>query len=87
LPIEHALSKLNINKNQNLSISERRNNCQKFANEQIEKQRSQFSQLGLLTDFKTIYRTFDSDYEERQLNVFCSAIKQNLIFQDLKPVY
>jgi isoleucyl-tRNA synthetase len=47
----------------------------------------QFSRLGLLSDFKKIYQTFDNDYEERQLNVFLQAIKQNLIYQDLKPVY
>lgn len=87
LPIEHALSKDGINKNPDLSIKERRENCKNFAIKQINNQIKQFSRLGLLTDFKQIYRTFDSDYEERQLNVFLQAIKQNLIYQDLKPVY
>lgn len=87
LPIEHALSKEGINKNSNLSISERRDNCKNFAIKQINNQIKQFSRLGLLTNFKEIYKTFDNDYEQRQLNVFLAAVKQNLIFQDLKPVY
>jgi isoleucyl-tRNA synthetase len=87
LPIEHALSKIGINNKPNISINERRDNCKAFAIEQIEKQIKQFTRLGLLTDFKKIYCTFDNEYEERQLNVFLEAIKQNLIYQDLKPVY
>jgi isoleucyl-tRNA synthetase len=87
LPIEHALSKTGVNKDPNLSITDKRNNCKNFAITQINNQIKQFARLGLLTDFKQIYRTFDNDYEERQLLVFLQAIKQDLIYQDLKPVY
>jgi isoleucyl-tRNA synthetase len=50
-------------------------------------QRQQFARLGMLTDFKEIYCTYDNDYENRQLNLLLHAFKQKLIYRDLKPVY
>jgi isoleucyl-tRNA synthetase len=87
LPIEHALLKLGVNKDLNLTVAQKRDNCQKFATEQIEKQKTQFKRLGLLTDFREIYRTFDHDYEQRQLELFLKMIDKKMIYQDFKPVY
>jgi isoleucyl-tRNA synthetase len=87
MPIEHALLKKGVNSNPNLSIAEKRENCKNFALEQIEIQKAQFARLGLITDFKTIYRTLDLSFEISQLKVFINAISQDLVYQDLKPVY
>jgi len=87
LPIEYALLKMGINNNPDLSISEKRKNCRNFALQQVELQKQGFSRLGLLTDFNDIYLTLDRDFEVRELQLFSLMIKNNLIYQDLKPVY
>jgi isoleucyl-tRNA synthetase len=75
------------NKDPKLSIVEKRNNCRDFASKFINLQIAQFTRLGLLTDFQKIYRTYDSDYETRQLELLLTAINHKLIYRDLKPVY
>jgi isoleucyl-tRNA synthetase len=75
------------NKDPKLSIVDKRNNCREFATKFIDLQIAQFSRLGLLTDFKKIYRTYDNDYEGRQLELLLTAINRQLIYRDLKPVY
>ncbi|MDR3257839.1 MAG: isoleucine--tRNA ligase [Mycoplasmataceae bacterium] len=87
LPIEHALMSSGANKDPKLSIVEKRNNCRDFASKFINLQIAQFTRLGLLTDFQKIYRTYDSDYETRQLELLLTAINHKLIYRDLKPVY
>jgi isoleucyl-tRNA synthetase len=87
MPIEHALLKLGINKDPDLSIAQKRDNCKKFAQYQIANQKKQFARLGLLTDFSKYYATYDPQFEYLQLQVFVRAIEQKLIYQDLKPVY
>lgn len=87
MPIEHALIKKGINTDANLSIAQKRENCKKFALEQIEIQKQQFMRLGLLSDHQNIYQTLDKEFEADQLDVFAKAIKQKLVYQDFKPVY
>jgi isoleucyl-tRNA synthetase len=87
LPIEHALLLTGENKDPKLSVAQKRNNCQRFADKYINLQKQQFAKLGLATDFKNTYVTYDNDYENRQLQLLLEAFKQHLIYQDLKPVY
>jgi isoleucyl-tRNA synthetase len=87
MPIEHALLKKGVNNNPDLSIIEKRKNCEKFALEQIEIQKQQFGRLGLETDLKHIYTTLDKEFVNDQLKVFITAIEHGLVYQDLKPVY
>ncbi|GHU47725.1 hypothetical protein FACS1894218_2750 [Bacilli bacterium] len=87
MPIEHALLKSGVNKDPKLTISQKRDNCRDFATNFIKLQIEQFARLGLLTDFSNIYRTYDADYETRQLKLLLIAIDKKLIYQDLKPVY
>jgi isoleucyl-tRNA synthetase len=75
------------NRDPKLTIVEKRNNCRDFATKYITLQTQQFLRLGMLSDFKNIYYTYDNEYEHRQLNLLLSAFKQKLIYQDLKPVY
>ncbi len=87
LPIEHALLKKNGAKEQNLSVVERRENCKKFALENVDNQLKQFKRLGLATDFKQIYLTLNPEFEREQLNLFLAMVKKNMVFQDFKPIY
>lgn len=87
LPIEHALLKKGINKDPNLSISEKRDNCKDFAMKHIKKQQQDFMALGLMSDFENIYKTFDPSFEKNQLELFLIMIQKKLIVRNFKPVY
>lgn len=87
MPIEVALTKTGKNKEPNLSIIEKRKNCEQFALDWVEKQKQQFIRLGTLSNFSEIYRTLDHSFEINQLKLFNKMIKDNLIYQDLKPIY
>lgn len=86
LPIEHAMLKNNPN-SKNESVIQQRKNCYEYALQQIENQKKQFSRIGLLTDFKKIYRTLDHEFEIEQLKLFLTLVQKELIYRDKKPVY
>ncbi|WVH36971.1 isoleucine--tRNA ligase [Mycoplasmoides gallisepticum] len=88
LPIEHAVqSKLGQKEFFKLSVLERIEVCRDFAFNQVQKQKEQFSSLGLVTDFKVCYHTYDKQYEIDQLKVFAKMINEGLVYQDYKPIY
>jgi isoleucyl-tRNA synthetase len=70
-----------------LSITEKRNKCKDFANENVNKQIEQFKRLGLIFDLKNNYLTMYPWFEYNQLNLFLSMVEKHLIFQDFKPVW
>ena len=61
--------------------------CKEFASSWIEKQKSQFLSLGLLTRFDKIYRTFDKNIEVNQIKISFKMLNVGLIYNDLKPIY
>jgi isoleucyl-tRNA synthetase len=87
LPIENALTKKkNINRKA-MPISEFRELCSAYANEQIARQKDQFLSLGVLGDYENYYATNQPAYEAMQLEVFATMVEQGLIYKGLKPVY
>ena len=87
LPIEHAIFKKMEKKYYALTAVEKRDLCYQFALDNIEIQKKQFAQFGLLTDYTKFYCTLTKDYEKRQLELFIEMIKKGLIYQAFKPVY
>ncbi|MDC4181972.1 isoleucine--tRNA ligase [Mycoplasma bradburyae] len=88
LPIEHAVQlKLGQEQFFKLSVLERMEVCRDFAINQIKNQKEQFKTLGLITDFKACYYTYDKQYEIDQLKVFAKMINEGLVYQDYKPIY
>lgn len=87
LPIEHALLKKGQNKDPNLTITQKWNNCAKFAIENVKKQMAQFSRLGLACNLEDNYLTLYPWFEINHLNLFLAMVKKGLVFQDFKPVY
>ena len=61
--------------------------CFNYANSQVKIQEEQFKQLALLTNFDNKYLTLDKEFESKQISVFHKMLNQNLVYQDLKPVY
>ncbi|MBE4703780.1 isoleucine--tRNA ligase [Spiroplasma platyhelix] len=86
LPIEQAVTNSGIDR-KTISISEFRQKCLAYASQQVKNQKDQFEKLGLLTDFKQYYVTFDQKYEAQQIRLFAKMIEQEVVYRNLYPVY
>lgn len=86
LPIEQALVNTGV-KRQDYSLAEFRRMCEEYANEQIDRQRTQFKRLGVRGDWENPYITLKPEYEARQIQVFGEMAKKGYIYKGLKPVY
>lgn len=86
LPIEQAVTNSGIDRKA-ITINEFRDKCQTYATKQIASQKIQFQRLGLLTDFKDCYYTFDQNYEAEQIRLFAKMIEKKLVYRNLYPVY
>ncbi|MDC3412851.1 isoleucine--tRNA ligase [Aquibacillus sp. 3ASR75-11] len=87
LPIETALTKKKKIDRKKMSIAEFRQKCADYALEQIDRQRTQFKQLGVRGDWENPYVTLTKDYEAAQIKVFGDMAKKGYIYKGLKPVY
>lgn len=87
LPIESALSKSGKVDRRKMTVSEFREACERYAHDQVARQREQFKRLGILGEWDAPYLTLDKNYEGSQLEVFASMVDQGLIFKGLKPVF
>lgn len=81
LPIELKVSK------PGLLALEIRTASRNVANEMIDKQKAQFKEYGIMTDWNDIYKTMDHQYEINQLSIFQQLIDNNLLTRQLKPVW
>ncbi len=86
LPIENALQKKGVSR-KSMPLYEFRNLCEKYAYEQVEKQKAGFKRLGVLGDFEHPYITLQHDFERDQILVFAKMAEKGLIYKGLKPVY
>lgn len=83
LPIEIKVSE----KFGKLSIQETREKCRALALDLIERQKLQFVDFAIMTDFNTRYVTMDHEYEVNQLKVFTKLFEMGLLSRQLKPVW
>lgn len=86
LPIETALAKKGV-KRKEISLVAYRVLCQKFAEEQVNRQKVQFQRLGILGDWDNPYITYEKEYESNQIKVFAKMVEKGLIYKGLKPVF
>lgn len=86
LPIEQAVTNSGVDR-KSMSKAEFRALCEKYAYEQIEKQKKGFKELNILGDWEHPYITLQKEMEARQIEVFAEMAKKGLIFKGLKPVY
>ena len=87
MPIESAIIKKNKLDRKKMSISEFRDACHKFAQNYIDRQRSEFIRLGVCGDWQHPYTTMAPSFEAREVRVFCEMFKKGYIYKGLKPVY
>lgn len=86
LPIETAVTNSGINRKE-MSKSAFRELCEKYAIEQVAKQKEQFKTLNVIGDWENPYVTMQKEFEAKQIEVFAKMAKKGLIFKGLKPVY
>ncbi|KAF5369061.1 hypothetical protein D9758_002922 [Tetrapyrgos nigripes] len=56
---------------------------------EVESQKKQFYEFGIMADFSTesTYRTLDHSYEMRQLRIFQTMVEKGLIYRHYRPVH
>ncbi|KAG8927819.1 isoleucine-tRNA ligase [Tulasnella sp. 418] len=89
LPIENkALKELDAN-HRNVSSTEIRQAARQVAVRDMDLQRGEFQQFGIMADWSEggTYRTLDHDYEIRQLRVFQALVQKGLIYRHYRPVH
>ena len=86
LPIEQAVTNSGVDR-KSMDKADFRALCEKYAYEQIEKQKKGFKELNVLADWDHPYITLQKGLEARQIEVFAEMAKKGLIFKGLKPVY
>lgn len=86
LPIEQAVTNSGVDR-KSMDKADFRALCEKYAYEQIEKQKKGFKELNVLADCDHPYITLQKELEARQIEVFAEMAKKGLIFKGLKPVY
>lgn len=86
LPIEQAVTNSGVDR-KSMDKADFRALCEKYAYEQIEKQKKGFKELNVLADWDHPYITLQKEMEARQIEVFAEMAKKGLIFKGLKPVY
>ncbi len=87
LPIEHKVAKELRAAGKTLSAAELREECKKFSERYMEKQRGQFQRLGVLADWEHEYKTMAKEYEAAELRAFAQFVETGLIYRSKKPVY
>lgn len=85
LPIEHAVEK-KYGKGR-LQKNEFKKKCRDYATKQISRQLRDFSRLGILTDWNTVYKTMDYSTEAKTLKALKMIWQKGNLLQGAKPVH
>lgn len=85
LPIELCVTKAGVDRRTTPPV-EFRKKCASYALSQVDRQRTQMLELGLVGDYDHPYLTLDKEYEAHQVEVFRDMALQGLIYKGLKPV-
>ena len=87
LPIEHKVTTELGEKAKEMSASEIRRECEKFAKKFIEIQKEEFIRLGVRGDWDHPYLTLDPEYEAKILEVFKTLVENGNVYRAKKPIY
>jgi len=87
LPIEHRVSQELGEKVKDMTPSQIRDECEKFARRFVEIQKEEFKRLGVRGDWKDPYLTLSPDYETKILKIFNSLVKSGNVYRARKPIY
>lgn len=88
LPTElKARKEAGVSSSADISVIELRKMCQKFVEQSLDDQRTQFKRLGVIGEWDNPYITLTHDFEAEQIRVFAVMACKGYIYKGLKPVY
>src|SRR3954468_24841450 len=83
LPIEHKVLQINQGK----QLTNLREVCGKYAQEQMLSQKEELKKLGLFTDYQQTYNTQNRGYEAEQIRIFAELVRNNLIYRGSRTIH
>ncbi|WP_251717324.1 isoleucine--tRNA ligase [Lactobacillus agrestimuris] len=86
LPVEQQLAKKGVDR-KSMDRAKYRELCRQFAEEQIQKQMTDFKRLGVMADWDHPYITLQPEFEAEEIRVFGEMFKKGYIYKGKKPVY
>ena len=87
LPIESKVVTELGDKVREMSKTDIRKLCFKYAGKYVKIQSKQFRALGIFGDFDNPYLTFKPSYEAGILEVFAELVDKGLVYKQLKPIH
>jgi isoleucyl-tRNA synthetase len=87
LPIESKVVAELGDKVREMSKTDIRKLCFKYASKYVKVQSRQFRELGVFGDFDNPYLTFKPSYEAGILEVFAELVEKGLVYKQLKPIH
>lgn len=87
LPIELKVEGLVGKPNQKISAAAFREECRKYAKEQVEGQKKDFIRLGVLGDWDKPYLTMDFDTEAAIIRTLGKVVANGHLYKGSKPVH
>lgn len=86
LPVEQQLAKKGIDR-KTMDRAKYRELCRQYAEEQVQKQMTDFKRLGVMADWDNPYITLQHEFEGQEIRVFGEMYKKSYIYKGKKPVY
>ena len=86
LPVEQQLAKKGVDR-KTMDRAKYSELCRQYAEEQIQKQMTDFKRLGVMADWDHPYITLQHDFEAQEIRVFGEMYKKGYIYKGKKPVY
>lgn len=87
LPIELKVEGIVGKPNEKISAAEFREECRKYAAEQVEGQKKDFIRLGVLGDWENPYLTMNYHTEANIIRAFGKAVENGHLYKGSKPVH
>ncbi|MGP1932253.1 MAG: class I tRNA ligase family protein, partial [Arsenophonus sp. ET-DL12-MAG3] len=87
LPIEHKVEQIIGKPNDKDSYIKFREECRKYAKEQIEDQKNDFIRMGIIGDWEHPYLTMDFNTEGNIIRALGKVIENNHLIKGTKPVH
>ncbi|MCB2169374.1 MAG: isoleucine--tRNA ligase [Deltaproteobacteria bacterium] len=87
LPIEHNVDKELGSKKKELSLTQVRQLCRKYAEKFIDIQRAEFKRLGVVGDWENPYLTMSYGYEATIAAECCRFALDGSLFRSKKPIH
>ncbi len=87
MPIEHKVIEKLGSKAKTMSKVEIRNECRKYAEKFLDRQRDEFKRLGIFGDFNHPYMTMDPTYELSLVKALTQLLSEGYVSRRLRPIH